>query len=258
MLMNSGDLAGQSVEELLLKVHAVSDSVAMNAVVPVDRGELIYNVDAAMIHVWTGAEWLSLEALTSLRSLSSEGELLYYKEDLSVDTVLLISKDANNKIELGSDNGLVVRSGQGVYHGMFVLNANGILTIGGVPFRPSQVSFTAFSNVDALNLNSDNGVGNNNTGFRNAFGYMQGFARANADGSITQQVIYGGGSGNSINDISRYASSSHCIGLRYSNQNGDDIGRIRARLQSFTSNGFQLVVAPPRIANVVVMYVAYE
>ena len=97
----------------------------------------------------------------------------------------------------------------------------------------------AYANVESFNLNTDNGVGNNNSGIANSFGSMTGFAR-NDGGSITEQVIYVGGSGNSINDISRYASNSHSIGLRYGNQNGNNLGITSATVTAFNSDGFSL------------------
>jgi len=142
-----------------------------------------------------------------------------------------------------------------VYAGKAIINAAGNLTITGLPFQPSSVSFTAYANVDAYALNSDNGVGNNNNGIPNAFGYMKGYARVSG-GIIDQQVIYGGGSGNSINDISRYASASHCIGLRYSNNNGNSLGITSAVLTGFTANGFTLNV-DSYVDNVVILFEAH-
>ncbi|MDC6390191.1 hypothetical protein PP182_15970 [Maribacter sp. PR1] len=126
-----------------------------------------------------------------------------------------------------------------VYVGTFRITSAGNVTITGIPFEPTSISFTAYANVEDFNMDTDNGVGNNNSGLANAFGNMRGFAR-NDGGSIAEQVIYIGGSGNSINDISRYASSSHSIGLRYSNQNGDKFGLTTARVTSFNTNGFTL------------------
>ncbi|OIQ18141.1 MAG: hypothetical protein BM549_11860, partial [Lacinutrix sp. MedPE-SW] len=137
------------------------------------------------------------------------------------------------------------------YVGHFIITNTGNITIN-VPFEPSQVTFQAYANIESENLNADNGVGNNNNGFNNAFGGMTGYARG-----TTQQVIYVGGSGSSINDISRYASSSHCIGIRYSNNNGDNLGLTTARLVSFNTNGFTLNV-DNKTENIVVIFTAYE
>ncbi len=127
-----------------------------------------------------------------------------------------------------------------VYNGFFIITGSGVTTVSTIPFEPSQVTFVAHANVESLDLNSDNGIGNNTRGINNSFGTMNGFARRNTDNSITQQVIYVGGHGNSINDISRFSSSSNCIGIRYGDQNGTNLGVITANLTSFTANGFTL------------------
>ncbi len=142
------------------------------------------------------------------------------------------------------------------YVGQFIITATGDQVITGLPFEPSSITFVAHANVETLNLDSDNGVGDNNTGLANSYGTMNGFAR-NDSGTTTQQVIYVGGSGNSINDISRYASSSNCIGLRYGNQNGDALGRTLASLSSFDTTGFTINVST-KADNVVVLYTAYK
>ena len=147
-----------------------------------------------------------------------------------------------------------------VYVGFFIINADGSQSITGLPFQPSQITFVAHANVESLNIDSDNAVGNNNNTLQNSFGTMNGFARDDG-GSTTQQVIYIGGNGNSINNISRYASSSNCIGLRYGNQNGDDVGKITASFTSFDSNGFTINITRSFLArneNLVILYTAYK
>lgn len=126
-----------------------------------------------------------------------------------------------------------------IYVGAFQISGLGNQNITGLPFEPSNITFSAHANVESLNLNSDNAVGNNNTGIANSFGSMNGFAR-NDGNTIAEQVIYVGGSGNSINDISRYASNSHCIGLRYGNQNGNNLGVTSASVTSFNTDGFTI------------------
>ena len=146
-----------------------------------------------------------------------------------------------------------------VFYGKIIIAAGApnTLTITGIPFKPSRVAFTAYANVDAYILNDDSSApGNNDNTKENTFGSMKGYA-FNHSGAITQQVIFNGGSGNSINDISRYASSSHCIGLRYTNNNGDNLGLTNASLTSFNTNGFTLNVTTATDA-VVVIYEAYR
>ena len=85
---------------------------------------------------------------------------------------------------------------------------------------------------------------------------MAGFA-TNHGGTIAQQVIYVGGNGNSINDISRYASDSRSIGIRYSNQNGDNLGLTAAQVTRFNGDGFTINVTD-HTENIVVLYEAYR
>ncbi|MEP3373566.1 MAG: hypothetical protein ABJL43_00690 [Maribacter dokdonensis] len=125
------------------------------------------------------------------------------------------------------------------YTGTFRISGSGTLSVSGIPFQPTSVSFVAYANVEDFNIDSDNGTRNNETGLPNAYGSMKGFARDD-NGSVTEQVIFNGGSGNSINDISRYASDSHSIGVRYANQNGDKLGLTTATVTAFTSTGFTL------------------
>ncbi len=125
------------------------------------------------------------------------------------------------------------------YTGTFRITGSGSITISGIPFQPSSISFVAYANIEDFNLNTDNGTRNNDNSLPNAYGSMKGFARDD-NGSITEQVIFNGGNGNSINDISRYASSSHSIGIRYANQNGDNLGLTTATLSNFNSDGFTL------------------
>ena len=125
------------------------------------------------------------------------------------------------------------------YTGTFRITNTGSSSITGIPFQPSSVSFVAYANVEDFDINADNETRNNETGLPNAYGSMKGFARDD-NGTITEQVIFNGGSGNSINDISRYASSSHSIGLRYANQNGDNLGVTSATVTSFNTDGFSL------------------
>lgn len=143
-----------------------------------------------------------------------------------------------------------------VYVGKAIINGAGNITITGIPFQPRHVSFTAYSNIESYNVNASGAT--NNNGKDNSFGGMKGFARQDA-GSITQQVINGGGSGNSINSISRYASDSHCIGVRYGNQNGGSNGINSAVLTSFNPDGFTLNVdSYVNNENLVIIYEAHR
>ena len=181
--------------------------------------------------------------------------------------------DINRVFEYTNTGWREISTTGNVYLGSFQISAAGIVTVTGIPFIPTSVSFVAHANVEDFNLNSDNGTSNNDQGIRNSFGTMNGFAR-NDSGSITQQVIYIGGHANSINDITRFASNTDAIGLRYGDQNGDFLGSIIGELTSFTADGFVINVnytngnitnaarnvAPGDINNegIVVLYTAYR
>ena len=216
----------------------------------------------------TGEEMLGLNNVptTELGNVTSPiiGSLLFNPTDQKVYVyttsgwtttgATIVGSEADNQIEAGANGGAYL--GPTVYTGSFIITATGNQAITGLPFEPSSITFVAHANVETLNLDSDNGVGDNNTGLANSFGTMNGFAR-NDSGTTTQQVIYVGGSGNSINDISRYASSSNCIGIRYGNQNGNALGRTLASLSSFDTTGFTINVST-KADNVVVLYTAYK
>ena len=166
----------------------------------------------------------------------------------------VVSTDSGNLISSGTDSGAYLAST--TYIGKFIITGTGSQTISGLPFKPSQIKFTAYANIESYNINSDNGSGNNNNTFQNVFGSMDGFA-TNYDGTIAQQVIFNGGNGNSINDISRYASSSQAIGIRYCNQNGNLLGLTAASVTSFNATGFTINVTS-HTENIVVIYEAYR
>ena len=85
---------------------------------------------------------------------------------------------------------------------------------------------------------------------------MYGYAQVSG-GSIVQQVISVGGSGSSLNDISRYSSASHCVGIRYGDNDGDGLGRTRASLTEFTADGFKLNVVE-KVDNLIILYTAHK
>ncbi|WP_372936881.1 hypothetical protein [Seonamhaeicola sp.] len=171
-----------------------------------------------------------------------------------INSNLTVSSDSGNIITSGTDSGAYL--GTTVYFGKFIISGTGTQTITGLPFQPTSIKFSAHANVEGYNLNSDNGSGNNNSGYNNVFGTSIGYA-TNYGGSINQQVIFIGASGNSINDISKYSSSSRAIGIRYSNQNGDDIGLTAASVTSFNTDGFTINVTNYR-DHIVVIYEAYR
>ncbi|GAK78052.1 phage tail fiber protein [Nonlabens ulvanivorans] len=176
---------------------------------------------------------------TTATDPAATGEITYTDEEGTPFTAQIVSTEADNQIEVGTNGGAYL--GPTVYTGTFIISAEGVVTITGIPFQPSQVTFIANANVESLNIDSDNGVGNNDRGIDNSFGTMNGFAR-NTDGTLVQQAMYSGGHANSINDNSRYASSSNCIGVRYGNQDGSSLGKIEGAFGSFTPDGFNITV----------------
>jgi len=143
-----------------------------------------------------------------------------------------------------------------VYTGKFQINSSGSITIAGVPFEPKSISFEAYANVETYTLNSDNGVGNNNRSAQNSFGYTFGYAKLE-EGAISQQVINGGGSADNIDNLSRYSSSTKCIGIRYVSGKGVSYGLTTATLTSFNADGFDLDV-DNYTDGLVVVFTAYK
>ena len=170
------------------------------------------------------------------------------------------------KIYDGS-NWVTVGAVPSVYTGVFVIERTTPITknITGIPFQPSQVTFVAHANVASI-VSEGRSSGTNN--ITNSFGTMNGFARASTGATAPdQQVIYVGGSGASINRIGYFSSSSHCIGVRYGNQNAENLGIIKGALTSFTTDGFNINVTynvsgiDPndfRAEKLVVLYTAYK
>lgn len=230
---------GQSPESgYLVKIHDAT-SGHIDTMSGAEGGHLIYNTDSNSLYFYNGTDWISAEE-------DDKNELV---EDLVVRA---------DSTFIYQDNGDVVaaENDRRVYMGQFLINAKGKMTINKLPFKPNLVEFTAFNNVDAFTLDADNGVGNNDRGIDNSFGYMKGYAQLDGK-KIRQQVIGGGGHGNSINDISRYASIDFCIGLRYADQNGTKIGLTTAEMLSFDKGSFTINVKDLD-DNVVVMYTAYR
>ncbi len=192
-------------------------SLERNAIVSPANGLIIYNTDNTQLELNKGTTispvWVSV-----------------------VSNV--VSNDSNNIITAGTDGGAHLES---TFHtGKFRITSSGNITITGLPFKPSKITFSAYANIESYNIDDDNDTNVNNTpGIANSFGSMTGFA-SNSGGVIQQQAISVSGHGNSINDISRYASSSHAIGIRYGNKNGDSLGKTTAIITSFDTYGFSL------------------
>ncbi len=148
-----------------------------------------------------------------------------------------------------------------VYTGHFTLNSTGSISISFLPFKPKKVVFKAFANIWFPYLDANNGLGTNYPEARNNFGYMTGFAK-NVGGSIEQQVISNVGSGNSINNFSRYANPNQCIGMRYADNDGGSLGISSGAVTSFNNNGFTLSVTDAddstKKGDLLIFYTAYK
>ncbi|PQJ19716.1 hypothetical protein [Tenacibaculum sp. SG-28] len=181
-----------------------------------------------------------LEALQNLTDTASRPEL----GSLAFDT------DKDRVMQYTTAGWKEVVTARNIYMDSFIISKadeNTNKVINSLPFVPTLIKFVAYTNVESFGTDDDNGViendGNNNFGVNNTFGSLTGFARLDNDpDTIVQQVIYISGHGNSINDISRFASNTHCIGARYGDQNGNNLGKITASLVAFTNDGFTLDV----------------
>lgn len=159
-----------------------------------------------------------------------------------------LSPEAGNQITTAADGGVYL--GSTTYTGYFIIsppNTTGVSIlktqlVDDLPFEPSQITFTARANVESESINASETILPND--INSSYGTSYGFARKNSDDSFLQQFVYSGGAGSSTlsNVISRYALPGHCLGIRYSNSDGDSLGTINAKILNFNSLGFTLEV----------------
>lgn len=171
---------------------------------------------------------------------------------------MLVYNTDENRIYEYTDTGFqeILLAGN-VHVGQFIISATGPQTVTGLPFKPNKITFRALPNIESATIDAANDSGDLNTGTRsNTFGTMNGYART-VGATVPQQVIFVGGSGSSINDITRYANAAQCIGIRYANADGDQLGYVRASLTSFNIDGFTLNVTDAA-DNLLVLYTAYR
>lgn len=204
------------------------------------RNSLYITILLVFVYAFAKAQTTDPAYLVNVQKASQLEIDAYDPADLEIG-MLVYNTDENRIFEYTNNGFLELLTEKNIYTGWFIISGEGVVTVSDIPFTPSQVTFSAAANVESRDIDSDNGVGNNDRGIDNSFGSMKGFARDD-DGTITQQVMYSGGHGNSINDNSRYASSSNCIGIRYGDQNGSSLGKIEGAFTSFTEDGFTITV----------------
>jgi len=137
-------------------------------------------------------------------------------------------------------NGGTVVDQQGIEFGTITIAGTGEISLTGFGFSPKRVKFDG-----AVGVSSDDeerAAPENSSNEDNVTGTMFGYA-ANRDGTTAQQVHASVLSGNSVNAIRTYASSTECIGISYSDEDGAEVGQIRATLKSWDSDGFTINVA---------------
>lgn len=161
---------------------------------------------------------------------------------------LSVSPLAGNQITTAADGGVYL--GPTTYTGYFIISpptttgseVSFTLPVEDLPFIPSQITCTARANVESESINAAGAILEND--INSSFGTSYGFARKNSDNSFQQQFGYSGGAGSSTQSsvISRYALPGHCLGIRYSNSNGQRLGTINAKVVDFDDLGFTIEV----------------
>lgn len=183
-----------------------------------------------------------------IATVTTNNDILTVANTGVIEKKKLIASEANNHAVVGANGGVYL--GPEIYTGHLIVNGPGGLVdanfnqvITGIPFKPLQVTFSAVPNIEDLNT-SGNGGALNTKRLHNTFGSMSGYARSDnaVVPTITQVVVFSGASASSVNSKSRYSSDQYCIGIRYTNQNGEDLGRIRASTTSFNNDGFTLSI----------------
>lgn len=156
---------------------------------------------------------------------------------------LSMSTEAGNQITTAADGGIYY--GENVHTGYFIITppttiaagTSNTLAVDGLPFEPSQVTFSANANIEGVDINNNE---SGSSDLDNSFGSSEGFARKDATSTVQYFSYVGGSDGIGIRNTSRYSLINHCLGLRYSDQDGNDLGRITVKLESFDSDGFTL------------------
>ena len=221
--------------------------------------KLLFSLLGIFITISATSQYYSAAQLITINNTKTANEGDLYLDTINSDYRIGLTNgklghlNTDQKLSLDSLTGIIklekgdsidlkkTITGPRFYVGKFQITSAGAITISNLPFKPTSILFTAYANVQSDSINADNQVGNNPNTTVNSFNFMRGFARDDS-GIIVEQVICSRGNGSSINDISRYSSPNHSIGIRYCNNNGDNLGITSATLTAFTTSGFSLNV----------------
>lgn len=129
----------------------------------------------------------------------------------------------------------------GLHVGYFDVTKNETKSIIGLGFKPKNIHFNGQVIGGTIGAGVDRGDGSGGS-VNNYAGGSHGFAGDN-NGTVVQAVLHSGGSGNSINSTSHYASSSYCYAIRYADQDGGKLGLMTISLDSFDSDGFTITIS---------------
>ncbi len=86
---------------------------------------------------------------------------------------MVYDTDVNRLFEYTDTGWLEILTSNNTYLGVFQITGPtpSPISISGIPFAPTSISFVAHPNIETLNINAENSVGNNNNN-NNSFGTM--------------------------------------------------------------------------------------
>ncbi|MBU2061189.1 MAG: hypothetical protein KKH44_04980, partial [Bacteroidetes bacterium] len=171
---------------------------------------------------------------------------------ISSGSSLWIQSDGTNWQQISSDGGATVYTGSFIipsYNSLFstapapAAQRTVNYTYDKIGFKPSQITFTVNANVENTAV-YDKGSGTDD--LNNVFGTATGFARSAGVDPPAQQFSFVGGNYGYLtttdNFISRYAEADAAFGIRYSDRNGNDIGRFKVQVTGFIDAGLTFTI----------------
>lgn len=142
---------------------------------------------------------------------------------------------SGNQVWIDGEQSLT-ESSKSTYVGSFTVTGTGDYTVSGLPFQPSMVEFdihaTGGNDVSTAPPTNDNTDANSAS-------HMSG--RARDDGF--RQATGNSASGNSINAIRKFATSTEAILMEYSDANGNNVGTLQGDVTSWNSDGFTVNIS---------------